>query len=156
MVKNIKICFLGIITIATISFVYCRINANKQISQREKDYALYAEAKNSIELGENIENSIKVLDEISKNYNESYVLDIDKAVGYCNLKDYKKGLELFEQALYKNKDLYKNASFLIMCAESYNLNGNKEKTIEYISKAQEIGIPQEYQEVIKKIISQIE
>lgn len=153
--KNIKICFLGIVTIAMTSFVYSGVTANKQILQREKDYILYIEAKNSIELGENIENSIKVLDELSKNYNESYVLDIDKAVGYSNLKDYKKGLELFEQALNKNNGLYKNPSFFIMYAEAYKLNGNIEKASECISIAQQIGIPKEYQEVVEKLISEI-
>lgn len=150
--KIIKKVFLGVVIIAIILFTYSGFNGAKQISQREKDYTLYLEAKNDIQSGENLENSIKILDELAKNYNESYIIDIDKAIGYINLKKYKSSLDLFEQALNKNKSLNDNAGFLIMYAEAYDLSGNKEKAIEYILKAQTIGIPKEYQNIVANLM----
>ena len=62
----------------------------------------------------------------------------------------------FETAFKKNNGLYKNVSLLLVYAETAHINGYDLHAKEAISQAQMIGIPEEYSNVVDKIISEID
>lgn len=153
--KNINKYFLVVTIVAVISLIYSGVEGSKQISQRKKDYTTYAEVKSTIQEGENLEGAMKKIEKLQKTYNDSYVFNIDKGIICNGLKESKKALKEFEKAFEKNKSLYKNANLLIIYAEVAHLSGDDKKAEETISKAKEIGIPQEQQKTVDKLLSEI-
>lgn len=155
MVKRNNKYLLGVAVIAIVSFVYSGFKGSEEVSQREIDYAVYGEVQRSIKTGEQLEESIKKIDKLQKDYNDSYVLNLDKGSIYNSLGKRDEAKVELEKAFEKNKSLYKNANLLIIYAEVAHLSGDDKKAEETISKAKEIGIPQGQQKTVDKLLSEI-
>lgn len=148
--------FLAFLVFAIAGVLYAGFVGMQQILQRKDDYIVYNEIQTSIAKEERLQDSLEKLDELQKKYKDSYVFNIDKGFIYNSLDEQEKSQKEFETAFKKNNGLYKNVSLLLVYAETAHINGYDLHAKEAISQAQMIGIPEEYSNVVDKIISEID
>ena len=148
--------FLAFLVFAIAGVLYAGFVGRQQILQRKDDYIVYNEIQTSIAKEEGLQDSLEKLDELQKKYKDSYVFNIDKGFIYNSLDEQEKSQKVFETAFKKNNGLYKNVSLLLVYAETAHINGYDLHAKEAISQAQMIGIPEEYSNVVDKIISEID
>lgn len=148
--------FLAFLVFAIAGVLYVGFVGRQQILQRKDDYIVYNEIQTSIAKEEGLQDSLEKLDELQKKYKDSYVFNIDKGFIYNSLDEQEKSQKEFETAFKKNNGLYKNVSLLLVYAETAHINGYDLHAKEAISQAQMIGIPEEYSNVVDKIISEID
>ncbi|MDY3957996.1 hypothetical protein [Romboutsia timonensis] len=148
--------FLAFLVFAIAGVLYAGFVGRQQILQRKDDYIVYNEIQTSIAKEEGLQDSLEKLDELQKKYKDSYVFNIDKGFIYNSLDEQEKSQKEFETAFKKNNGLYKNVSLLLVYAETAHINGDDLHAKEAISQAQMIGIPEEYSNVVDKIISEID
>lgn len=148
--------FLAFLVFAIAGVLYAGFVGRQQILQRKDDYIVYNEIQTSIAKEEGLQDSLEKLDELQKKYKDSYVFNIDKGFIYNSLDEQEKSQKEFETAFKKNNGLYKNVSLLLVYAETAHINGYDLHAKEAISQAQMIGIPEEYSNVVDKIISEID
>ena len=148
--------FLAFLVFAIAGVLYAGFVGRQQILQRKDDYIVYNEIQTSIAKEERLQDSLEKLDELQKKYKDSYVFNIDKGFIYNSLDEQEKSQKEFETAFKKNNGLYKNVSLLLVYAETAHINGYDLHAKEAISQAQMIGIPEEYSNVVDKIISEID
>ena len=148
--------FLAFLVFAIAGVLYAGFVGMQQILQRKDDYIVYNEIQTSIAKEEGLQDSLEKLDELQKKYKDSYVFNIDKGFIYNSLDEQEKSQKEFETAFKKNNGLYKNVSLLLVYAETAHINGYDLHAKEAISQAQMIGIPEEYSNVVDKIISEID
>ena len=148
--------FLAFLVFAIAGVLYAGFVGRQQILQRKDDYIVYNEIQTSIAKEEGLQDSLEKLDELQKKYKDSYVFNIDKGFIYNSLDEQEKSQKEFETAFKKNNGLYKNVSLLLVYAETAHINGYDLHAKEAISQAQMIGIPEEYSNVVDKLISEID
>ena len=148
--------FLAFLVFAIAGVLYAGFVGRQQILQRKDDYIVYNEIQTSIAKEEGLQDTLEKLDELQKKYKDSYVFNIDKGFIYNSLDEQEKSQKEFETAFKKNNGLYKNVSLLLVYAETAHINGYDLHAKEAISQAQMIGIPEEYSNVVDKIISEID
>ena len=148
--------FLAFLVFAIAGVLYAGFVGRQQILQIKDDYIVYNEIQTSIAKEEGLQDSLEKLDELQKKYKDSYVFNIDKGFIYNSLDEQEKSQKEFETAFKKNNGLYKNVSLLLVYAETAHINGDDLHAKEAISQAQMIGIPEEYSNVVDKIISEID
>ena len=148
--------FLAFLVFAIAGVLYAGFVGRQQILQRKDDYIVYNEIQTSIAKEEGLQDSLEKLDELQKKYKDSYVFNIDKGFIYNSLDEQEKSQKEFETAFKKNNGLYKNVSLLLVYAEIAHINGDNLRAKEAILQAQMIGIPEEYSNVVDKLISEID
>ena len=148
--------FLIFLVFAISGILYTGFVGRKQILQRKDDYMIYNEIQTSIAKEEGLQASLKKIEELQKKYKDSYVFNIDKGFIYNSLDEQERSQKEFEKAFEKNNGLSKNVNLLLVYAEIANINGDNLRAKEAILQAQMIGIPEEYSNVVDKLISKID
>lgn len=137
---------LGVISLICVLLAYSGFEGKKQIEQRKKDYSTYVNVMESISKKEDLDTIIKNIENLESNYGESDQLTLAKIEAYAAWNETKKVQSEFENLFNENKHLTNNSALLVLYSEALYTNGEKDKAKEVISKANEIGVPDEYRQ----------
>lgn len=137
---------LGVISLVCVLLAYSGFEGKKQIEQRKKDYATYVNVMESISKKEDLDTIIKNIENLEANYGKSDKLTLAKIEAYAAWNESKNVQSEFENLFNENKHLTDNSTLLVLYSEALYTNGEKDKAKEAISKASQIGIPDEYKQ----------
>ena len=137
---------LGVISLICVLLAYSGFEGKKQIEQRKKDYSTYVNVMESISKKEDLNTIIKSIEDLESNYGESDQLTLAKIEAYAAWNETEKVQSEFENLFNENKHLANNSALLVLYSEALYTNGEKDKAKEVISKANQIGIPDEYKQ----------
>ncbi|RDY23280.1 hypothetical protein CHF27_009045 [Romboutsia maritimum] len=146
---------ISISLVVIVSFGYCAYQGREQVSKRKENYKIYAQIQKSISTGIELEKSIQKIETLEKEYGDSSALKFEKAQVYTSLGQVDKAKVELENMLKLNSSYNNNVGFLITYGENLYKNKENTKAKEVLTKAVELGIPEQYQENVNKILSDI-
>ncbi len=148
--------FLAISVFAIVSFIGLGIVGKNQSTKNGEDFLKYKEAMQMVDENKNLEAALKTVEYMqSKEEKENYIFNIDKANIYIKMKNLDKAQYEYKKAMENKNELKSDSKFLINYAEiAFN---NKDYTIakELLNKANEIGVPKEFNEKVNYMVSKI-
>lgn len=148
--------FLIIIIFAMVTFIMTGIMASKERNENGEDFLKYKQLINEVQNNKKYEEALEYIDYMQeKEKEENYVFNLEKADIYSKMKEYKKASQEYEKASKINKSLEKNIAFLLNYSQTLIDSKEKEKALELIYRAEDIGIPEnmvkKYNETLKKL-----
>ena len=112
----------------------------KQVSDRKIDYDIAKNSITNIKSKTDLEKSIKDLDDIESKYGDIYIVHLNKADAYFNLKKYDKSIDELNECFIAAPEVKNNAKLVYLYGKIEYLNGNLKSSKEAIEKAKELGI----------------
>ncbi len=148
--------FLVISSFAIISFIVLGFIGSKQREENGKDFLEYKKVMAKVEDGKELDKALQVIDKMqSKEHNDNYIFNLDKADVYIKKKEYKKALEEYKKVTENNISLCNNNKFLIDYAELALEAKDYKLTKELIEDAQKIGLGKDLNNKANEILSKV-
>lgn len=149
--KTIKMMFGLIVLIVLIGLIFTNIAAKSQDKQFKEDYLVYEEAIRIIDT-EDIDNGIKVLEELALKYPNEYVLPYQIGLAYSAKSNYQKASLNYQKALNMRPALLQDPQLTFKMGEALYHIGEIEISKTYLTML----APEEFQEQQTLLLQEID
>lgn len=151
---NEKKYFLSIVLLTVVIFIYSGYIAIDQNTEYTEDGLIYINTQELI-LKEP-EKAISNLDYLQTKDSNNYIFHLDKAKAYLNLEDSKNAEIECKKALQQKSVLDEDKKFMSIYGQVLYLNKSYEDAKSILTKAKELGIPDEYKDDINMILEELQ